>query len=148
MQLWEHGGARARIGIDGLVLVVQVSGVVTSANWKSLVAFVAQGYSTRPVYAMVCFCERALFAFAEIPLLPQVGGDVRKLIPGAIVVSPELTGLARSYCWAMAQQGIERITFSEPSQAWRWARERAAQVLAFRPPPASRVSRLAAPAGK
>ncbi len=124
---WSAGAASAKLWIDGDVAVFDTRGVLTRASIVGLYAYAAAALkdSGRRAYAAVARYDGATLAMDDLPLALDVSMPIRRQVPVALVAGPTQLEMAWRYCWAMADHGIERITYENGIAAMEWARDRA-----------------------
>lgn len=127
---WSLGTAGAAVTVGGGVGVIEVRGLVCNRALETLHGRIGTWAAvSRPLgYVLVLGWEAVLTANGPREVMAYLRGSSRPgaaPMPAAIVVPPERMSWATKHCLQLAEHGLSRAAFDDPTKALQWIRRRA-----------------------
>lgn len=124
MERWAVGGASVTLTVADRRALIEWTGPITDRLLKTLVPGLVAALDRSPVDALLAKLTHATLAVTPLELVeffkPAPAALAR---PGALVVDEATIPMARETCGRLAELGVIRAAFTDPSAALQWARE-------------------------
>lgn len=126
MKVWSTENTSTRHVVRDGVVHFEVVGRMHQADLYDLYQDGPLGQVMPGVTVSYCDCVQAPLADGFRPMGPPLEScdRIAGMLPGALVVREEDEEAYRDYAWAMAQRGVVRGVFTEPSRAKEWLQAR------------------------
>lgn len=134
MNRWAVGGASVALSVADRRALIEWNGPMTARMLQTLVPELVAALDRAPVDAMLANLTRATLAVTPLELLAFFKNPAPASLarPGALLVDEATLPMARETCGRLAELGVIRAAFTDPSAASRWAREMGQLVQAER----------------
>jgi hypothetical protein len=126
----ETDAMTAQVWITETVLYLKTTGVFTLQRYYEAAAFAAGLTTAQSFSVLVVDLNSAAAAVSERELenLRPARLSLAGSRPAAVVVPEECIAPFQRMAWRFALEGVERVSFTEPSKALSWAWRRAARL--------------------